>query len=100
MNSHPAQNAGKVKAASLALWRQTERPPPEPPYVTRGNRCGRCGERPRIGKAGGETPSHSSLKHRKERPADKADPVCLYGGAEWTTGIHHGWRRFPGPSTA
>lgn len=29
MNSHPAQNAGKDKAASLALWRQTERPPPE-----------------------------------------------------------------------
>lgn len=51
MNSHPAQNAGKVKAASLALWRQTEMPPPEPPYVTRGNRCVRCGERPRIGKA-------------------------------------------------
>lgn len=29
MNSHPAQNAGKDKAASLALWRQTEMSPPE-----------------------------------------------------------------------
>lgn len=51
MNSHPAQNAGKVKAASLALWRQTERPPPEAAVCNPWEPLPLCGERPRIGKA-------------------------------------------------